>query len=377
MDGMVPLQQVGPPRSNWGNSTQLAREKIEEHVRAHMHYSSMRGNLDRVPHLVDLAAERLADMDETLDDIPPVMLTLRDPDFENAESTFEGSTKNIDEWILLNEKWLRDSGQTDWQRGLVTLNDADFVFRNSILTESGRTITRPDRLPGYEVLCEAREREITIQPSLEAFTRAFERMSDGLLKNLDWNNVMVAGAWPWPDPAERWKSSDVDVYIYGLPPKAANEKVKHIFDTFRNNLPAGTSTLAVRNCSTITFYARYPLRRIQIVLKLVESPRAVLLNFDLDICAMGWDGSELWMLPRAARALETGYNVFTMDLVLGHYLCARRESELKRVFKYADKVAATVWLSDCFAHHASRATDSASFRPMFRHLRALQLKTVL
>jgi hypothetical protein len=145
-------------------------------------------------------------------------------------------------------------------------------------------------------------------------------MSDGLLKNLNWSNVFVAGGivlgtllsvdstdgQPHRDP--RWNSSDIDVYIYGLSPNEANEKVKHIFETFCANLPSGSETLVVRNCTTITFYARYPLRRIQIVLKLVESPKTVLLNFDLDICAMGWDGATLWMLPRTARALESTYS---------------------------------------------------------------------
>jgi hypothetical protein len=199
---------------------------------------------------------------------------------------------------------------------------------------------------------------ISIQPSVEAFKRTFERMSDGLLKNLDWSNLVVAGGLvlgalvsvdtPNGDPnaAERWKSSDIDVYVHGLSPREANEKIKHLFETFSANLPPGTPALVVRNSKTITFYARYPLRRIQIVLKLVKSPKAVLLNFDLDICAMGWDGEQVWMLPRAARALESmlspffvmplpdlsvaGCNVFTMNLIQGHYLSERRASQSQR-----------------------------------------------
>ncbi|KAJ7150936.1 hypothetical protein C8R43DRAFT_924514 [Mycena crocata] len=365
--------QLLSPVSNWGNSSRLSKEAIESRVNAHHEYLSARLTAS-FPRLVDLAAERLANL-ESLDEIPPVMLTLyiwrwfnlpypaiyraflhlcraqgANPDFANAELTVEGSTKNIDDWILLNEKWLRDDNQMQWQRGLVTLDDADNVFPNSALSYSGRIITRLRPLNGYEVLCDAREPQISIQPSVEAFNRTFEYMSDGLLRNLNWNNLFVAGGMilgtllsvnttpdgqPLPDP--RWASSDIDIYVYGLSPTAANEKIKHLFDTFRANLPEGTPTLVARNCSTITFYARYPLRRIQIVLKLVESPKSVLLNFDLDVCAMGWDGSKLWMLPRAARALETGCNVFTMSLIHGHYLSVRRASTLERIFKYANK----------------------------------------
>lgn len=63
----------------------------------------------------------------------------------------------------------------------------------------------------------------------------------------------------------------------------------------------------------------------------------MLLNFDLDPCAIGFNGKEVLMLPRCARALETGYSVFTTDLVEGHHLGDRRETQLPRVYKYADR----------------------------------------
>ena len=41
------------------------------------------------------------------------------------------------------------------------------------------------------------------------------------------------------------------------------------------------------------------------MLKLVASPLEVLLNFDLDVASMGFDGHDLWLLPRAVRALQS------------------------------------------------------------------------
>ena len=64
----------------------------------------------------------------------------------------------------------------------------------------------------------------------------------------------------------------------------------------------------MRNSQTITLYSRYPLRRVQIVLKLVSSPREVLLNFDLDVVAAAFDGQQVWMLPRFVRALESKFS---------------------------------------------------------------------
>jgi hypothetical protein len=223
--------------------------------------------------------------------------------------------------IVSHEKNLGNAGDwgNEWWHGFVNLADAGAVFPNSIATDLGRTITRLKSLPGYAILGGERQPEIHTQPSLAAFKSSFDKMSDGLLKNLDWTNIFVAGGFVLgallavkapthkPQPADQWKSSDIDMYVYGLTPTEANEKIKHIFDTFRTNLPKGMPALVVRNSKTITMYSEYPLRRIQIVLKLVKSPKGVLLNFDLDICAMGYDGSEFWMLPRAARALESEF----------------------------------------------------------------------
>ncbi|KAK7013935.1 hypothetical protein R3P38DRAFT_3206507 [Favolaschia claudopus] len=264
------------------------------------------------------------------------------------------SDSKIDEWILLNEKWLRNEALPDWRYGMVTLEDANIVFPRSTLNDdlSARLVFRPNALPGYEILCHAREPHVGIQPSTVAFKRNFVHLTHGLLNSVDWNNVVVAGgivlgalnvdlsntiyAGPEYDSG-KWTSSDVDVYIYGLSPINANKKILHIFDVFRSNLPPGMRTLVIRNSRTITFYAEYPLRRIQIVLKAVNSPKDVLLNFDLDVCAMAWDGTHLWMLPRAARALETGCNTFTMELIRGDYLSDRRASQPHRIVKYASR----------------------------------------
>lgn len=47
--------------------------------------------------------------------------------------------------------------------------------------------------------------------------------------------------------------------------------------------------------------AHYLIRRIQIVLKSLETPREVLLNFDRDPFSMGSDGNELWLLPHSGN----------------------------------------------------------------------------
>ncbi|KAJ7623066.1 hypothetical protein DFH06DRAFT_759446 [Mycena polygramma] len=359
-----------------GRPSALARKTITCQLQIHDEYvSAPRKDATHPPSLVDLAEDQIAEGADVLEQIlDPVLIwgwhkisyallrgalerlssePTKPPKRQKVATSSKAAgetTGDIDEWIIEHEKFLGDGERLgdDWRTGLITLRDADAVFPGSTKTTKARKIRRPEDLPGYKMLDGKRQVTIDIQPSVAAFKRSFDRMSDGLLKNLNWDNVVVAGGIvlgsllavetaAGKSQSEHWKSSDIDVYIYGLAPKEANEKIKHLFATFRANLPPGSPTLVVRNSKTITFYSRYPLRRIQVVLKLVKSPKAVLLNFDLDICAMGWDGTELWMLPRAARALETGFNVFTMNLIQGHYLSERRATQEQRVFKYANK----------------------------------------
>src|SRR5262249_8033364 len=62
-------------------------------------------------------------------------------------------------------------------------------------------------------------------------------------------------------------------------------------------------------------------------------------------CAICWNGTNVLMLPRCARAIETGYSVFASDIIHGHYLGDRRATQETRVFKYADKGFGILFLS--------------------------------
>ncbi|KAF8307465.1 hypothetical protein DL93DRAFT_2101256 [Clavulina sp. PMI_390] len=270
------------------------------------------------------------------------------PSKKTRKNTVEDTPFDVDEWILQNERYLRSNSHVlPDNYGLTRLSAfPEALFPSSTLTSAGREIKREPQthISGFTFLDDKRDPSILIQPYLSSFSSAFDSMSDGLLKGLDWSNVFVAGGIilgtllsTTSKKQKEFLHSDIDVYIHGLSASAANDKIAHIYKIWKSNLPRYSSSGVVRNSRTITFFSRYPTKRIQIVLKLVKDPREVLLNFDLDIASMGWDGNDLWALPRAARAIETGYNVFTMNFVHGHFLGERRASQEGRVFKYADR----------------------------------------
>jgi hypothetical protein len=230
-------------------------------------------------------------------------------------------TPDVDNWIIQNEDWLRQRLQDpklDWKVGLVTLENCEDIFFTSKSFPTYRQVTR-NAVEGWKCLDARRPPSISIQSNTEAFKKKFEEMTLGQLKGLEWSNVFVAGGivvgsvlcteQPSSEGSaklqDQWKSSDIDIYIYGLNPIQVNQKIEHLFAVFKNNLPEDAPVLVVRNSKTVSFISNYPRRRFQIILKIVKDPAEVLLNFDLDICAMGFDGKNVYMLPRAARALES------------------------------------------------------------------------
>ncbi|KAJ7260404.1 hypothetical protein B0H12DRAFT_1069837 [Mycena haematopus] len=245
---------------------------MEGMVDAYAQYISTRGSMPYVPPLVELTAELLGRIsEEDFLSMNPVILDsnlwkwTRIPYTTFRAALNKGSSNDpkiderIDEWVLSNEKWLRHrTTDVPWQCGLVTLNRSDVVFPSSVLTPSGRTITRPRAFPGFEVLGNGARHSGSVPDSGLGFLKL-------------------------------WNSSDIDL-----------------------------------NSKTITFYAHYPLRRIQVVLKI----GTIAKRLRRPLLELVWIGIDNFV---------AGCNVFTMGLVRGHYLSERRASHPQRIFKYANR----------------------------------------
>lgn len=209
--------------------------------------------------------------------------------------------------------------------GLISLDTFALTVPHARNAQNRLIIQRESHsLDDFVVLSDLRPPAISIPASSTAFQNTWDILSGGLLDHLDWKNVAIAGGIvvgalisPTADQLDSmeeeertrnmkaWEQSDIDLYLYGLSPADAVEKLHHIGETYRRNLPAGMDMLAVRTSQTVTFYSKWPTRRLQIILKLCKSPTDVLLNFDLDVCAVAFDGTTVWMLPRFIRALES------------------------------------------------------------------------
>ncbi|CAD6925774.1 unnamed protein product, partial [Tilletia caries] len=276
--------------------------------------------------------------------------------------TASRSTATIDEWIIRNETYIRarlvldqrsraspvneeespslsqlsiDKSSSHWKEFMVGLcRDAKSVFPSGsdAIGSSNSTIRieRPEKadLPGLLLLDHHRKDAIEIN-TLAAFRSRLSCLTSGALKGLDWCNVFVAGDLALQaltstndEDFKQPDGSDIDLYLWGLTVDQANAKLQDIEKIFVSNLPIDMDTgkpikhAVLRILDSVTFVPdSYQHPRVRIVLKLFSNPMAILLNSDLDQFAIGYTGDEIWMLPRAARALVTGYTTFTMELI--------------------------------------------------------------
>ena len=262
---------------------------------------------------------------------------------------------DIDEMILQNGKFLRLSVLSD----KLLVGDAHFVRLENLRrilgddpNDSAEILQFRRRDPpegGFEVLDQLRPRILRIIKDDTTFRRAFDWITCDILKSLDWTNVFVAGplvliVMMLTEPSRRLQkrlgTDMVDLYLYGLTVQEAQSKVEHIYATWKARLRGlrGISSQVAKHPYSMTLLTGKRCMSIRIHFRLYRSPIHVLLAQDLDPLAIGYDGHRVLMLPRCARALETGYSTFTTDLIHGDAELGRLPTLMSfRMFKLANR----------------------------------------
>ena len=156
----------------------------------------------------------------------------------------------------------------------------------------------------------------------------FSLFTENQFQNLNWDNILVAGGSVLgclePHDAKKpkdkrnyfhknaYKNSDIDIFFYGLNAKQANEKLNDIYETVCDSLIGGEDVICFRSQHAVTIISKFPYRHIQIILRLYKSPAEILMGFDVDACAIGFDGEDVYMTPRAHHAITKKMNTVDM-----------------------------------------------------------------
>lgn len=91
----------------------------------------------------------------------------------------------------------------------------------------------------------------------------------------------------------------------------------------------------IRTKNAITIASQYPIRHVQIVLRLYQSVSEILTGFDIDCSCLAYDGTQVHGSPRAITALATQIN--TVDL------SRRSPSYESRLSKYSHRGFEVYW----------------------------------
>ena len=181
------------------------------------------------------------------------------------------------------------------------------------------------------------EEPLNLQESLEGFEQCFSERSKRLLEGMDWSNMLVAGGMPLSvlrrEEVPEDDICDVDIFLYGLNSEEANRKLRQICKSWEQVVGDDVDRLLHRAPSVVNLLAGAEFPKLQIILTLYSSAAQVMQRFDLDQCAIGYDGSNVVLLNRCVRALQTGYTKFSMDLIDGRG-DDRNATRGSRIIKY-------------------------------------------
>jgi ankyrin repeat protein len=169
------------------------------------------------------------------------------------------------------------------------------------------------------------------------FKRNFGLFCEWQLDDIDWKNIIVCGGSvlaslmsPYDVTREQYQmmynSIEIELFIYGLGGDDANKKLLEIYASIKRRNPY--DLLCVRTPDYISIVSQSPFRSIKIRLRLYKSPAEVLMGFDTDCCAIGYDGDKVYGTPRWHYAITTFTNRYNACISTESYI-----DELLRWFK--------------------------------------------
>lgn len=118
-------------------------------------------------------------------------------------------------------------------------------------------------------------------------------------------------------------ASDIDLFIYGLDEEGAVGKIREIEACIQSNSLERTTVRStpisvlilvtnfretIRTKNAISIISRFPIRHVQIILRLYQSVSEVLTGFDVDSSCVVFDGLQVWTTPRGLAAFATQVN---------------------------------------------------------------------
>ncbi|KAH3742859.1 Arp, Ankyrin repeat protein [Pelomyxa schiedti] len=190
------------------------------------------------------------------------------------------------------------------------------AYTKAALSAFNPADTMPSRLP--------------LVKTLDEFKQNFNLFTAWRLEGMSWDNICVAGgavlcsmtdltksrSIPISSPQQimaaqldEFPSSDIDIFLYGLTYEEAAKKILEIHEHLRHSCIAAKHDSVSAGRLSLSWECGAPLRKVQVVLHIYKTLSHIAASFDLDCASLLYDGCDVWGLPKAIRALNTGFNI--------------------------------------------------------------------
>lgn len=155
---------------------------------------------------------------------------------------------DIDEAVLQNDRYIRFRGGLANKDGKYLVGLKAFEgFNSSVLPYPNKTLAIMRECPpkgGVEMLDKHRQRILRIQQNDQAYIKNFEKITEGALRGLQWDNLLVAGSvalqalLDMDNTAydDEKPNSHISIFLYGLNATQANLKLRQIENLLKSNL---------------------------------------------------------------------------------------------------------------------------------------------
>ncbi|GAA5962713.1 hypothetical protein JCM3765_006176 [Sporobolomyces pararoseus] len=211
----------------------------------------------------------------------------------------------------------------DWQKDWLLLSPGlggcPFNLRNRYLID-----LFPQQEKEKEELSKMMKIFENIPEGIEYLIKVEQPQSNTIKKlEFDWNNVVLGGGAVLAclkneHDSKEFEHSDFDLFLYGLDHDQLIPKVSQIIQQISSALPSSSSSklLILKGFNATTLLPplssshSHPRRAIQIVLQSNSTVYDSIAGFDLDVCAICFDGEKFKAVPGAIRALSSNLNYF-------------------------------------------------------------------
>ena len=151
--------------------------------------------------------------------------------------------------------------------------------------------------------------------ALKDFKASFANFSGGAFSSFtsaDWDGLVVAGGavttcLTRTVDRNRWRTcanADVDIFIVGGTEAQALRRMRRFCAI--PSIKQGATFVRTPNTVSIASKSR---RNLQIVLRIYPDVASILAEFDIDSCALAFDGTTVYATERSRRALTTRVNL--------------------------------------------------------------------